>query len=56
MIFGNMKILSAIKRYLLPSLAMLIGAGFVIYGVFDGEAAAVLKKAVMICLECIGLG
>ena len=26
------------------------------YGASAGEAAAVLKKAVSICMECIGLG
>ena len=47
---------SKIKRYLLPSILILIGIGFIVFGVTDGEAAAVLKKAVTICLECIGLG
>ena len=43
-------------RYLLPALIMLVGVGFIVYGATDGEAAAVLKKAVNICMECIGLG
>ncbi|MDO4568728.1 MAG: CD1871A family CXXC motif-containing protein [Clostridia bacterium] len=31
-------------------------AGFIIYGVLDEQHKIVLMKAVMICLECIGLG
>ena len=31
-------------------------AAFIIYGVNRGEVAIVLKKAINICLECIGLG
>ncbi|MBO4849057.1 MAG: thioredoxin [Clostridia bacterium] len=43
-------------RYLVPSVLILIGAGFIVYGATDGEAAAVIKKAIAICMECIGLG
>ena len=33
-----------------------IAALFIVLGLSRGEAAIVLKKAVNLCLECIGLG
>ena len=45
--------------YLLPALRVLLCAAavcFMAYGVHRGEVAIVLKKAINICLECIGLG
>ena len=35
---------------------LLIGLAGVGIGIFRGEAAEVMRKASMICLECIGLG
>lgn len=35
---------------------ILISLAMMGYGVFRGEAAAVLKKAIVLCLECIGIG
>ena len=35
---------------------LLLAAAFIMIGVTRGETAIVLKKAVNICLECIGLG
>jgi hypothetical protein len=51
-----MKTESKFLRYGIPVIVLLIGVGFMIYGATDGEAFAVLKKAVAICMECIGLG
>ncbi len=51
-----MKNESRISRFLVPAVLILIGIGFMIYGTVDGEAGAVLRKAVAICMECIGLG
>ena len=35
---------------------LLLAAVFMVFGVSRGEMAMVLKKAVNLCLECIGLG
>ena len=33
-----------------------IGLCFMAFGIIRGEHLAILEKAVMICLECIGIG
>lgn len=35
---------------------LLAGAAFILIGVYRGEVETVLRKAVNICLECIGIG
>lgn len=37
-------------------IVMLTGIGFIAIGVIRGEMVIVLRKAIMVCLECIGLG
>ncbi|MBQ8503608.1 MAG: thioredoxin [Clostridia bacterium] len=36
--------------------AAVVGVLMMIFGIYRGEAEAVLAKAVRICLECIGIG
>ncbi len=40
----------------LPLILMGAGTVLLVLGVFRGEAQVVLRKAVRICLECIGIG
>lgn len=40
----------------IPSLLAAAGAVFMIVGIYRGELAIVLRKAITICLECIGIG
>ncbi len=37
-------------------LGTLMGVAFLCLGAFQGQLGTVWKKAVMICLECIGIG
>lgn len=37
-------------------LTCVAAVSFIAYGVHRGEVSVVLKKAINICLECIGLG
>ena len=45
------------KKRSIISLALLAaGLAFIVIGAVRGEANAVTQKAIMICMECIGLG
>lgn len=44
------------KRNVIAFSIIAIGILFVVYGIYRGEIDVVLRKAVNICLECIGIG
>ena len=45
------------KKRSIISLALLAaGLAFIVIGAVRGEANGVMQKAIMICMECIGLG
>ncbi|NLD83108.1 MAG: thioredoxin [Clostridiales bacterium] len=44
------------RRNIGAILLMLVGIAFLLLGFARGEAETVLRKAVNLCLECIGIG
>jgi hypothetical protein len=40
----------------IPAVIMAMGAVLILGGFYRGETAIVLRKAINICLECIGIG
>lgn len=43
-------------RRCIQAALLLLAIGFILLGIFRGEAEAVFRKAIIICMECIGLG
>jgi hypothetical protein len=43
-------------RPVITAVVFLAGAAFMVAGIIAGEPVSVMKKAVLICLECIGIG
>ena len=45
-----------IKSFIAPVLFLIAGAVMVITGIKIGELDEIMQKAIIICLECIGIG
>lgn len=45
-----------VKKVPLWPIGLGIGVIFLIIGLFQGQLEEIYRKAVMICLECIGIG
>ena len=43
-------------RRWLPAVFFIAALGMCVYGAVTGQAEDVLRKAIRICMECIGLG
>ena len=44
------------RIHIIRAAAFAVALGFIIIGISRGDAAVVLRKAIRICLECIGVG
>lgn len=44
------------KKAAAQAVLLVVGAVMLCFGVWRGEAATVLSKAVKLCLECVGIG
>jgi len=44
------------KKKIVQILLLFCGIGLMVYGIVSGETTPVMRKAVQICLECIGIG
>ena len=49
--------MNRIKQYnRVPVLLILFGMCLMLIGIARGEARAMFMKAIMVCLECVGIG
>ena len=52
---GVMK-LGHVKRTVVQATLLIAGVVMLCFGIWRGEAAVVLSKAIKLCLECVGIG
>ena len=48
--------MSYVKKTVVQALLLVVGLAMLCFGVWRGEAATVLSKAIKLCLECVGIG
>ena len=45
-----------VKKAETQAVLLVVGIAMLCFGVWRGEAAMVLSKAIKLCLECVGIG
>ena len=53
--FGGNVVNTSIKHILSVSI-LILGVFLIVLGIWQGELLAIMQKAIVICLECIGIG
>ena len=48
--------MSHVKKAAKQAVLLVVGIAMLCFGVWRGEAAMVLSKAIKLCLECVGIG
>jgi hypothetical protein len=48
--------MSRVIRALLPPIILALGIALMVFGIWRGELNELFQKAVIVCLECIGIG
>ena len=48
--------MSHVKKAATQAVLLVVGIAILCFGVWRGEAAMVLSKAIKLCLECVGIG
>jgi ABC-type protease/lipase transport system fused ATPase/permease subunit len=48
--------MSRAKRLALQAVLIGLGAALVVAGILTGEPGVILRRSILICLECIGIG
>ncbi|MEL3913071.1 CD1871A family CXXC motif-containing protein [Treponema pedis] len=44
------------NKKMAAAIVIVLSLGMMLFGIYRGEVSVVLKKAINICMECIGIG